>query len=201
MVSRQDYVQLLTQVVELCTPNLRKAQEEVAQNGRVKTRDLAHMDGWFAHVCSFLHKLTGQLRYAELARDALLLAESHRGFTAAWAARAYRDIAGSAALSPAQDQAIRAGLIRTAQEHYTNLDTGPSKRWGAQPPQWNIPNIQAVGLLHIARLFPEHPDAAAWTRLATRFPEDWFERTSECGKQCHACSYCAEVLERVLVEV
>lgn len=34
----------------------------------------------------------------------------------------------------------------------------------------------------------------------TRFPEDWFERTSTCQRRCHACGYCAEVLEQVLVE-
>jgi collagenase-like PrtC family protease len=32
-----------------------------------------------------------------------------------------------------------------------------------------------------------------------RFPEDWFDRTSHCGGRCHRCSYCREVLERVLV--
>ncbi len=35
----------------------------------------------------------------------------------------------------------------------------------------------------------------------TRFPEDWFERTSTCDRRCHACDYCAGVLERVLVKV
>lgn len=33
----------------------------------------------------------------------------------------------------------------------------------------------------------------------TRFPEDWFTRTSTCDRRCHACDYCAQVLERVLV--
>lgn len=33
----------------------------------------------------------------------------------------------------------------------------------------------------------------------TRFPEDWFARTSTCDRRCHACDYCAQVLERVLV--
>ncbi len=33
----------------------------------------------------------------------------------------------------------------------------------------------------------------------TRFPEDWFERTSTCDRRCHACDYCAQVLERVMV--
>lgn len=33
----------------------------------------------------------------------------------------------------------------------------------------------------------------------TRFPEDWFERTSTCDRRCHACAYCAQVLEQVLV--
>ena len=34
----------------------------------------------------------------------------------------------------------------------------------------------------------------------TRFPDDWFARTSTCDRRCHACDYCAQVLERVLVE-
>jgi collagenase-like PrtC family protease len=33
----------------------------------------------------------------------------------------------------------------------------------------------------------------------TRFPEDWFARTSACDKACHRCGYCAGVLEEVLV--
>ncbi|HUW10605.1 MAG TPA: hypothetical protein VM537_12810 [Anaerolineae bacterium] len=33
-----------------------------------------------------------------------------------------------------------------------------------------------------------------------RFPADWFEQTSTCGQRCHACAYCASVLEQVLVE-
>ncbi|MGD9495582.1 MAG: hypothetical protein AB7Y46_04630 [Armatimonadota bacterium] len=33
----------------------------------------------------------------------------------------------------------------------------------------------------------------------TRFPEDWFARTSTCDRRCHACDYCAKVLEQVLV--
>ena len=34
-----------------------------------------------------------------------------------------------------------------------------------------------------------------------RLPDDWFQRTSECDKRCHACGYCEGVLEQVLVEV
>lgn len=33
------------------------------------------------------------------------------------------------------------------------------------------------------------------------FPEDWFERTSACDRQCHKCGYCASVLETVLTRV
>ena len=32
-----------------------------------------------------------------------------------------------------------------------------------------------------------------------RFPADWFERTSTCGRRCEQCDYCREVLERVAV--
>jgi len=35
----------------------------------------------------------------------------------------------------------------------------------------------------------------------TRFPSDWFDRTSSCGRCCDSCDYCNEVLERVLVEI
>ena len=31
------------------------------------------------------------------------------------------------------------------------------------------------------------------------FPEDWFQRTSSCNKECHSCGYCASVLEKVLL--
>lgn len=33
----------------------------------------------------------------------------------------------------------------------------------------------------------------------SRFPDDWFQRTSECDKRCHKCSYCSSILQRVLV--
>lgn len=33
-----------------------------------------------------------------------------------------------------------------------------------------------------------------------RFPEDWFERTTQCDKKCKICGYCRGVLERILVE-
>ncbi len=32
----------------------------------------------------------------------------------------------------------------------------------------------------------------------SRFPDDWFERRAACDKKCHACDYCASVLETVL---
>ena len=35
----------------------------------------------------------------------------------------------------------------------------------------------------------------------TRFPDDWFARTTSCDKRCHQCDYCAAVLDRVLVRV
>jgi len=35
----------------------------------------------------------------------------------------------------------------------------------------------------------------------SRFPEDWFGRTTGCDKRCDRCSYCHSVLQRVLVNV
>ncbi len=35
----------------------------------------------------------------------------------------------------------------------------------------------------------------------SRFPDDWFERTTTCGCRCTECDYCAEVLEQTLVRV
>jgi collagenase-like PrtC family protease len=32
-----------------------------------------------------------------------------------------------------------------------------------------------------------------------RFPSDWFDKTSECNKNCEQCSYCNEVWEKVSV--
>jgi collagenase-like PrtC family protease len=34
-----------------------------------------------------------------------------------------------------------------------------------------------------------------------RFPDDWFERTSTCERECRRCGYCAGVLDQVLVQV
>lgn len=43
------------------------------------------------------------------------------------------------------------------------------------------------------------PALAPYVIDNSAFPADWFDRTSSCGKQCHKCSYCKEVLEQVLV--
>ncbi len=34
-----------------------------------------------------------------------------------------------------------------------------------------------------------------------KFPEDWFERTANCGARCHRCGYCEQVLEQVLTDM
>ena len=31
------------------------------------------------------------------------------------------------------------------------------------------------------------------------FPKDWFEKTTNCDKQCHKCGYCEEVLKKLLL--
>jgi hypothetical protein len=33
----------------------------------------------------------------------------------------------------------------------------------------------------------------------SRFPPDWFEKTSSCDKKCQDCSYCIDVFKNVLV--
>lgn len=33
------------------------------------------------------------------------------------------------------------------------------------------------------------------------FPEDWYEKTSNCSKECHKCNYCKSVWESVLVNI
>ena len=45
------------------------------------------------------------------------------------------------------------------------------------------------------------PALAPYVIDNTRFPEDWFERTTQCGKRCEACDYCRGVLEQVLVRM
>jgi collagenase-like PrtC family protease len=35
----------------------------------------------------------------------------------------------------------------------------------------------------------------------SRFPDDWFARTSSCDGRCHRCDYCSRVLEAVAVNV
>ena len=34
---------------------------------------------------------------------------------------------------------------------------------------------------------------------ATKFPSDWFEKTTNCSKNCDACGYCKEVAKQVMV--
>lgn len=33
----------------------------------------------------------------------------------------------------------------------------------------------------------------------SKFPSDWFEKTTDCDKECHHCTYCESVLKQVLV--
>ena len=35
---------------------------------------------------------------------------------------------------------------------------------------------------------------------ATRFPKDWFERTTGCAKNCESCGYCLHAAQEMLVE-
>ncbi len=35
----------------------------------------------------------------------------------------------------------------------------------------------------------------------TLFPDDWFEKTSSCAKNCHECSYCASVAKKVFIDL
>jgi len=47
---------------------------------------------------------------------------------------------------------------------------------------------------------PSHgPLLAPYVLDNRRFPADWWERTTACGKRCEGCGYCAGVLEQVLV--
>lgn len=45
------------------------------------------------------------------------------------------------------------------------------------------------------------PAFAPYVLDNTRFPPEWFARTSTCDRQCHTCTYCASVLKRLLVEL
>jgi len=50
-------------------------------------------------------------------------------------------------------------------------------------------------------LEPGHgPLLAPYILDNSRFPEDWFERSTACEKRCEKCGYCREVLGRVMVE-
>ncbi|MDD4689322.1 MAG: hypothetical protein PHE51_06210 [Eubacteriales bacterium] len=44
------------------------------------------------------------------------------------------------------------------------------------------------------------PALAPYVMANDMFPEDWFERTTACDKQCDKCNYCQSVLEKVLIE-
>jgi collagenase-like PrtC family protease len=35
----------------------------------------------------------------------------------------------------------------------------------------------------------------------TKFPKDWFTRTTRCDKKCYRCDYCSQVLEKILVRI
>lgn len=35
----------------------------------------------------------------------------------------------------------------------------------------------------------------------SKFPEDWFQRTTACSGNCESCTYCTSVLEKVLVDL
>lgn len=43
------------------------------------------------------------------------------------------------------------------------------------------------------------PALAPYVIDNSRFPADWFDRSAACGRTCERCTYCAEVLEKVLV--
>ena len=34
----------------------------------------------------------------------------------------------------------------------------------------------------------------------SKFPEDWFEKTTQCDKKCQSCNYCRSVFHNVLIE-
>jgi len=40
-----------------------------------------------------------------------------------------------------------------------------------------------------------------WIIDNSKFPADWFEKTTSCAKNCESCGYCQTVLERVLVKL
>ncbi|MFW6154058.1 MAG: hypothetical protein ACOC95_02480 [Planctomycetota bacterium] len=45
------------------------------------------------------------------------------------------------------------------------------------------------------------PLLAPYVIDATRLGDDWFDRTSTCGRRCEDCTYCRDVLEGALVEM
>lgn len=44
------------------------------------------------------------------------------------------------------------------------------------------------------------PALAPYVLDNTKFPADWFEKTTSCKKNCHECGYCQSVLEQILLE-
>ena len=54
---------------------------------------------------------------------------------------------------------------------------------------------------NLADLFePGHgPTFAPYVVDSSRFPADWFEKTTACDKNCTECGYCEAVKERVFV--
>lgn len=41
---------------------------------------------------------------------------------------------------------------------------------------------------------------APWVVDNSRFPADWFERTTTCTRNCPACTYCRQVLDQILLQ-
>jgi collagenase-like PrtC family protease len=49
---------------------------------------------------------------------------------------------------------------------------------------------------------PNHTAALKGYYIDNRkFPSDWYEKTSSCSRECHNCSYCNSVLEKVLTKM
>ena len=100
---------------------------------------------------------------------------------------------GSSWLRP-EDIAAHRRIFSGGYKLATRLHDDPRRVIGAYARacfRGNLPDLLEPGFGPL--LYPHIIDNS-------RFPSDWFERTTACGECCD-CGYCATVLERVLVNV
>ncbi len=98
---------------------------------------------------------------------------------------------------------LRATWVRPEDlHHYEGLVDVVKLATRAHPRPRLVLDAYARGRFHgnlLELLEPGHADLFAPGVMDNdAFPDDWFARTSTCGRRCEACGYCEQVLDAVL---